>query len=466
MRSLLEFLSHHTGFRLSYDRDAALTDGIRRAIKRAGISDVADYLSHIQNDQAAFDDLLAEVTVGETYFFREPDQLEALRKVILPEILSRKGRDHLVRIWSSACSTGEEPWSLAMVCRTAGVGDQCRILATDISRESLQKAERGTYRQWSLRGPSRELTGSLLHQAVGGWQIDDSLRKHVNFEYLNLALDAYPSLATGTWGCDVIFCRNVLIYFDQKSIEAVVRRLYDSLSPGGWLVLASTDPSVTQMAPFELVEAGACFVYRRPLVTASPSPTVTVETQPFAFDEWVFDDEDPGLTDSTIVASGDVAIQAAQEALHEGDFERVRELTEARIDHPFATALLIRALAGQDTVKAEQACAVAVDRHPAFEELQYLHSILLLDLNRYREAEQAARKTLFLRSDLAIGHFTLGMILQRSGRTQDAGRSFRNAARICQRLPPETVIPLSDGEQAGRLLQMASQHLAMIGAGE
>lgn len=464
MRSLLEFLSHHTGFCLSHDRDAALTDGICRAIKRAGISDVADYLTHIQTDQAAFDDLLVEVTVGETYFFREPDQIEAFRKIILPEVLSRKGRDHLVRIWSSACSTGEEPWSLAMVCRTAGIGDQCRILATDISRESLQKAERGLYRQWSLRGPSRELAGSLLHQAVGGWQIDDSLRKHVNFEYLNLALDAYPSLATGTWGCDVIFCRNVLIYFDQKSIEAVVRRLYDSLSPGGWLVLASTDPLVSRMAPFELVEAGACFVYRRPLAAAAP--TVPVEAPPLAFEEWVFDDEDSGLADSTVVTSGDVAIQAAQDALHEGDFERVRELTEARTDHPFATALLIRALAGQDTGRAEQACAVAVDRHPAFEELQYLHSILLLELNRYREAEQAARKTLFLRSDLAIGHFTLGIILQRSGKIQEAERSFRNALRICRRLPPETVIPLSDGEHAGRLLQMASQHLAMIGAGE
>ena len=460
MKSLLEFLSRQTGFRLSQDRDASLTVGVRRAMKQAGMTDVRSYLSHIKRDQAAFDDLMAEVTVGETYFYREPAQMEAFRSTILPEIASRKGVDHLIRIWSSGCSTGEEPWSLAMVCRNAGYADRCRILATDISRESLLKAERGVYRQWSLRGPSRDLVGNLLHQTDDGWKIDDSLRKHVNFESLNLALDSYPSLATGTWGCDVIFCRNVLIYFDEDSTRAVVRRLFDSLSPGGWLILASTDPNVTQMAPFELVEAGSCLVYRRP-VTPVP-PAAAPEQLPFLDEEWVFDEPESLPLESTILPSGHVVIQAAQEAFRLGDFGRVQELTEGRDNDPIASALLIRSLAGQDTSESEQACATAVERHPTVEELNYLHSILLLDLERYRDAEQAARKTLFLNRDLAIGHFTLGVILHRSGVSEGARRSFRNALRICERLSPDAIIPLSDGEHAGRLIQMVNQHLAML----
>ena len=192
MQRLLDFLSQRSGLSLTHDRGKSITEGVRRAMRQSGHSDADQFLVHLQQDQAAFDALMAEVTVGETYFYREPDQFEAIRNVVLPEIRQRKGGDHVARIWSAGCASGEEPWSLAMLCQQAGFGQHARILATDISREALRKAELGLYRQWSLRGPSKELAGSLLRETNDGWRIDSSLRRLVVFVYLTLALDNYP----------------------------------------------------------------------------------------------------------------------------------------------------------------------------------------------------------------------------------------------------------------------------------
>ena len=112
---------------------------------------------------------------------------------------------------------------------------------------------------------------------------------------------------------------------------------------------------------------------------------------------------------------------------------------------------------------AEDACASAAARHSTNGELHYLHAVLLLELERYAEAEQAVRRTLFLDRKLAVAHFSLGIILQRSGDAQGARRAFRNAIDLCSSLTPDAVLPLSDGEPAGRLMQMAKQYLALLG---
>lgn len=461
MQRLLDFLSQRSGLSLTHDRGKSIAEGVHHAMRQSGHSDADQFLVHLQQDQAAFDALMAEVTVGETYFYREPDQFEAIRTVVLPELRQRKGADHVARIWSAGCASGEEPWSLAMLCQQSGIGQQARILATDISREALRKAELGEYRQWSLRGPSKELAGSLIHETNDGWKIDDSLRRNVVFEYLNLALDSYPSLATGTWGCDLILCRNVLIYFDEETVQSVATRLYDALAPGGWLVLASTDPRVTPLAPFELVEAGNCLFYRRPLNPVVPM--APAESEQETNDVWVLEEAAADSVDSTIIKSADVTITAAQQALRAGDFQRAAELTADSLDSPVGSAIHIRALAGNDITTAEASCAGCVRTHVTHPELQYLHGVLLLDLQRLAEAEKAVRKALFLDRELAIAHFTLGIILQRSGSIDKARLSFRNALQLCERLEPEAVIPLSDGEHAGRLAQMAKQHLDMLG---
>lgn len=472
---ILRFLSRETGLCSDSDRAASILDGVRRAMTRCRTPNVDEFLSLIQQDEAVFDDLLAEVTVGETYFFREPEQFHVLRETILPEIASRNDAGHVIRIWSAGCATGEEAWSLAIACRQAGYGDRCHIRATDVSREALHRAQQGRYRKWSFRGPAEHLAREWIDVQEHGWQVRDGLRQHVTFDYLNLALDCYPSLATGTIGCDVILCRNVLIYFDAETTRGVARRLFDSLSPGGWLIMAATDPPLSHLLPVDVVETTAGMLYRRPTeasvsyVAPPPSPVeIPVDDEPINAGLSVFDFDEPATdtsttSDSTLLTSGDLAVQRAQAALEQGDYAQVRLLTEGLPDNSTACALLIRALTCLDVTEAETVCAAAVDRHSTVGELQYLHAVLLLELERYRDAEQAVRRALFLDRKLAVGHFSLGIILQRSGDERGARRAFRNVCDLCEALSPDTALPLSDGEPAGRLMQMAKQHLAMLG---
>ena len=151
-QSIVSTLRARTGLVFRATQRESIKAGIATAMKRSRVADSTEYAKLLAYDVEALDNLIVELTVGETYFFREPSQFEGIRREILPEILRRRGIEHRVRIWSAACASGEEPYSLAMVCDEEGLARRCEILATDISSEALAKARQGVYRDWSLRG--------------------------------------------------------------------------------------------------------------------------------------------------------------------------------------------------------------------------------------------------------------------------------------------------------------------------
>ena len=143
---LRQWVGARTGLTLTTDRCPSVELVIRRAMARTGLDDdVLGYRRLLETDDAALDDLLAELTVGETYFFREPSQFQFIRHTVLPEIRQRRGHDHVLRAWCAGCASGEEAYSLAILLLEEGLAGQCRLLATDLSRASLIKARRGTY---------------------------------------------------------------------------------------------------------------------------------------------------------------------------------------------------------------------------------------------------------------------------------------------------------------------------------
>ncbi|HEX8202406.1 MAG TPA: protein-glutamate O-methyltransferase CheR, partial [Isosphaeraceae bacterium] len=252
--AVVNLLNARTGLAFAPERRVGVEQGIRSAMRRAGLADPARYALRIAVDEAALDDLIVELTVGETYFFREPAQFEFLRAAVLPEIRRRRGEAHVLHAWSAACATGEEAYSLAIVCLQEGLAGRCRLLATDISRPALEKAYGACFGPWSLRGDGAALARPYLSpEGPGRFRLAEAARRLVTFEHLNLALDVYPSLATGTLGMDLILCRNVLIYFDRETVAAVARRLFAALADGGWLVTASSDPPLAGLAPFQTV---------------------------------------------------------------------------------------------------------------------------------------------------------------------------------------------------------------------
>ena len=146
----------------------AAMEGIDRAMARAGLAhDFAAYLERLGQDTPTFDDLMVELTVGETYFFRNPEHFDFVRQEVLPDVAGRRGPAHPVRAWSAGCSSGEEPYSLAVLLMKEGLGGRMEVRGTDVSRAALARCEVASYGEWSLRGPWTEQMRPYLRPAPG-----------------------------------------------------------------------------------------------------------------------------------------------------------------------------------------------------------------------------------------------------------------------------------------------------------
>jgi chemotaxis protein methyltransferase CheR len=492
---LTALVATRTGLSFPPERRANAELGIRRAMARAGINDPDRYRSVVSDDKARLDDLIVELAVGETYFYREPGQFEFIRRAILPELRETRSSVNPVRAWSAGCASGEEAYSLAMLSEDEAMGDRVQILATDISRAALDRARNAVYGTWSLRGEGVAAALPHLHRQGSQYAVSEAVRRHVRFEYLNLALDVYPSIATGTWGLDLILCRNVLIYFDRDTVNAVWNRLGESLREGGWLITASSDPLFTEEGFLEKVVTSEGVFCRRPrqlLVSATPSsmshdrpaqPAARARNGEERQREFQRQLPHAAVPDSSATSlapgaeptsmpssagtpasavSPESVLVAAREELARGMYAKVVERTGPLAGNPGACALYVRALANLDLPQAARACSEAVARHPVSTELHYLYAVLLVGLDLDEEAANEARRALYLDRSLAIVHFLLGSVLRRRGDRAGAVRAYRNARVLCELRPSDEILPLSDGEPAGRLAEMARLQLEQL----
>jgi chemotaxis protein methyltransferase CheR len=461
-----------TGLVFSEARRSAFEAALVRATHRAKTRAPEVYLARLDAEPALLDDLVAEITVGETYFFREPQQFSVIRDEIIPALRSRRPRDRPLRVWSAGCATGEEPYTLAIVLREQGLERAAHIVATDLSRAALAQARRACYTRWSLRGVSDDVVHTYFEHAGDRFALAPAVRDAVEFRYLNLAEDTYPSLPTGIWGMDLILCRNVLIYFDAETVARVARRLIDSLSDDGWLLLGASDPALSDLVPCDVVVTGAGLAYQRPGRGAvRPSAPAVVTPPPFALPE-------PPPPPPVPPPAGELARvvpagapsddpEDVARAYAERDYERAAELAGRFVQRddgdPLLWIVLVRALANRGELDAAgRACAAALDRHRTSAELTYLHAVLLAESGQAAAAAAAARRALYLERGLVVAHLALGGALARLGDTDGARRAFRNAERLLATMSPEKIVPASDGEPAGRLAEMARVQMRLL----
>ena len=458
------FVRRRTGLVFSAARRSAFDAALATAMRRTRLSDPEVYLARLAVEPALLDDLVADITVGETYFFRDPRQFTVIRDEILPGLMSRRPYSHPLRAWSAGCATGEEPYTLAIVLREAGLAVAAHIVATDLSRAALARARQARYTRWSLRGVPDQVVHTYFEHGAGRFALAPVVRDAVEFRYLNLADDSYPSLPTGIWGMDLILCRNVLIYFDAETVARVARRLLDALGDDGWLLLGASDPGLADLVPCEVVVTGAGLAYRRPGHPAlRPSATVGV-TPTFALPEPPPPPPAPPRADAPAwVAAADAPSDDPDDvarAYAERDYARAAELAGRFVQReggdPALWVLLVRALANRgDLNGAGRACARALDRHRASAELIYLHAVLLAEAGHPSDAAAAARRALYLDRGLIVAHLALGGALARMGDADGADRAMRNAERLLAPMPPGDRVPAADGECAGRLAEMA-----------
>lgn len=239
--------------------------------RKAGLSDAAAFVRHVHStsDQSHRRAIVEALTTNETSWFRDAAVFEAFRTAVVPGLMSAGARPRTLRIWSAAASTGQEAYSVAMtLAETLTTGWQYEILGTDLSAEVIERARAGRYSQMEMnRGlPVRHLVRHFTRHGAD-WEIDPVLRNRVSFRTINLAAPLSALLPT----FDVVFLRNVLIYFDVATKQAILRRIRRTMAPGGWLFLGTAETTMGIDEEFEHTRVVGATAYRARGRTAADS---------------------------------------------------------------------------------------------------------------------------------------------------------------------------------------------------
>jgi chemotaxis protein methyltransferase CheR len=260
IRMLIE---ERTGIHFDDSRERFFSTRVKEHLSAKNIDRGIDLLRLMRKSNIEYEALLERLLTQETSFFRYSGVYEAFEKRVLPELHVKKfwKNPRTLRIWSAGCSTGEEPYSIAITISdslTFADAWNVEILATDIGRLSLKHAENGVYSGRSLASVSPTQLATHFSPAPGGHQIRPRLRKLVSFAPVNLASAVYVGRM------DVIFCMNVLIYFSEERRRSLVQRFYDTLEPGGYLFLGHSESISKMPVKFQAIVLNDCILYRKP----------------------------------------------------------------------------------------------------------------------------------------------------------------------------------------------------------
>lgn len=471
---IVRLASDRAGLTFPENRRDITESALRRAMTHAGVRDPGAFAERVASSESAFNDALMELTVGETYFFRDPGQWDLVRQHIVPELLQRHPDGRGARVWSAGCASGEEAYTLGIVLRDAGCIDPM-VTGTDLCEHRLARASRGVYTKWSLRGMDDERRHRYFHEGAQHFTLRPEYRD-AHFRPLNLASPSYGLPGQDLSELDLILCRNVLIYIDPVTVSAIFARLASALREGGWLMVAASDPQPDAALGLDVVLTDAGLLYRRPTVAArgrmlaakgspdhqrAPSRTRVParKTPPRAR---------PVIARALEPVSGARSrTEQVVAAYRAGDYTRVVALAEeaiaAKADDAAVWVALARAHANRgDAAAAAAACARGIVRHPADAELHVVESALEFQRDRFTAAAEAARRALYLDRTLAVAQLALGVALMRSGDALAADRALRAAERMLAELTPGDAVRAGDGATAAGLTAATQSHRALL----
>jgi chemotaxis protein methyltransferase CheR len=259
-----DLIYEECGVSLGIERRSFLESRLRRRMDELGINDGYEYyciLSEPRGRSLELPALLDSLMICETSFFRNQPQFDLLREVVLPEIVAKKAEagTKLLRVWSAGCSTGQEPYSAVITFLESVPNHESwniRVFASDLSFTALERAQCGLYRPDQLKGVESPLVAKYFRQENGQYVMSDAVKRHVVFDYHNLKHD------NGLRGLDIIFCRNVMIYFDTEEQRRLISRFSNCLIPGGFLFLGHAESLQGLSTRFTMVHRNKGIAYR------------------------------------------------------------------------------------------------------------------------------------------------------------------------------------------------------------
>lgn len=386
-------------------------------------SEYLERLSTCDNNSPLLEFLVAGITVGETYFFRDSQQMNFLKNKLLPNLIQKKRNLNQLslRIWSAGCASGEEIYTLAMMIKEL-IPDLSKwtlhLLGTDINTNALQKAAIGRYNKWSMRSISEYYQQRYFTKEDKQYVLSSSIKALVDFQYLNLNDNTYPSILNNTNSQDLIICRNVLIYFNQHSIKRLMEKISKCLVDGGYLMLGASDPVCID---------GINLIFHH-------------------HDGMVFSREDK-------------PIRARESPIKSMPRSLIKPVKKQQLVTDNVPLLLEKASKCADSGQLEQAlkyCQDSIRLDATNKDSYFIEALTLIELNKQDRAEVALRKTLFLDRKFIEGHFQLGLLLLKTKKTKEGLKCLQNALELVNLHDPSRAVPQSQGLSYGRLAEIIS----------
>lgn len=433
-----------TGLTYYDDKDAALAGRISRRLSTLGVHDCASYLEILRDPLrgvSEMDALITEITIGETYFFRHAEHFDALRDVVLPDLIARNQADRSLRIWCAGCADGPEPYSLAILLKRELahqlLGWEVSILGTDINRHCLARAREGKFEEWALRSTPEDLKRACFTKEGKLWSIASEYKEQVSFQYHNLIEHPFPSLVNNLSAFDLIVCRNVTIYFGPERTQRMIRQFHECLVPSAWLLVGPTEPNMTFFKSFRTVNAPGVTLYQK-LAESAPVPSA---------DGFSIAAPPPSPPPSRHIPSVPKApaSDGAGPKLASPTLKDVRDHTDRG--------------AWED---AARCCEQLLEKDNLNSTVHFYYALVLEQMRKHSEAERSLRRAIYLDRQSVLAHYYLGLLLQSQGDSLQAARSLENTLDLLRPRRDDEVFADADGITVADLKQLAKMHIEIL----
>jgi len=414
------------------------------------IDELYNYLSDREIEDTVFKKLINYLTIKETYFFRDRGHFEILRKYVLPEVITEKEGEKKISIWSAGCSTGEEAYSIAMVLhRFLNNRDEwnIKILATDINSEYIDSAKTGLYDSWSFRDNlQNEEYADYFIRRSDSFEITPEIKKMVDFVKHNL-MDGYSvSFPVVPYSLDIIFCRNVMIYFKKNVIKTLIKMFYALLAPNGFLIVSNSDLIFPLPDGFRILNFRDAVVLQK---TEKRSADILNQEEKYV----------SSVDEKKSIGLKEVAYREKHLLLNEKKADELLKQCRDKVEQDpdwlegYIKIAMILTNKGE-LEEAHEWCTKALQKDKLCTEAYYILSLIFEEQNNFKDALESLKKVLYIDNSFIPAHYHTGNLYYKLRDFKAGDKCYENAVKLLKSKKEDDIIPLSDELTVRKLLEI------------
>ena len=478
IRLFQELILDYSGIHLDEAKCSSLAPVISRYLLKKNFNSFEKYYRFLRRNshtEVEIRELISYVTINETSFFRNPAQFTVFKDHVLPDITTERfNKKQNLKIWSAGCATGEEPYSIAITIReklpfleTWNV----EILATDIDYNVIKKAEKGIYNRRALRNVSGSRQEKYFSKVGNQYELNQNVREMVTFREFNLKQATYPISGEGNW--DIIFCRNVIIYFDRDFTTQIVDNFSQCLDEKGFLFLGHSETLLGISEMFSMVDFGNTHIYKKKNDVINDTPPVKLKQQSKSIrSEYANRDvlsRKTSKRNGVALTNGSLAnksfVSKTKKPKNANDFNVGAGTVDGKT---LINYYLAKGKSAADTgnyASASECYQKVLDVDPLCVEAHFFMALVSENLSEIDRAVEAYQKTIYIDESCVLAHFNLARLYRLAGNQRDAVREYKNTVRKLQQFSEDEEIKFSGGFSVKLINEICYQKLEQLEEG-